>query len=305
MEIIKAVIPAAGLGTRFLPYTKTIPKEMLPVLNKPAIQYIVQEAIDSHIKNFIMVVSKDKQAIMQHFEPNLELENQLHERSKEELIESLKKITREAIFSYVHQAEPLGLGHAIWTVRHYLFKEYFSVMLPDDLIVAKSPAMGQLMKIARQEKSSVVAVQEVPMEDTVNYGIIGIKKQLTPNLFQVSHLVEKPDKKDAPSNLAIIGRYVLSHKIFPALESIEVGSGGELQLTDAISQMLFDNEKVFAYKVPGIRYDIGTPIGWLKANIGCALQDPQYRPYINDLLLNKELLDTYMYNPIKLVEHLL
>ncbi len=305
MEIIKAVIPAAGLGTRFLPYTKALPKEMLPVLNKPAIQYIVQEGMDAAVKNFIMVVNKDKQALAQHFDTNLELEQILKDRDKEEVLEPLRKLSRDATFSYVHQIEPLGLGHAIWNVRHYIFKEYFGIMLPDDIIVSKQAALAQLIKVARQEKASVIAVQEVPMEDCSKYGMIGIKKQITPNLFQVSHLVEKPDKKDAPSNLAIIGRYVLSHKIFAALESIEAGSGGELQLTDAIGQMLFDNEKVFAYKVQGIRYDIGTPIGWLKANIGCALQDPLYRPYINELLEDKDLLDSYLYNQVKIVEHML
>ena len=162
--------------------------------------------------------------------------------------------------------------------------------------------LAQLIKVARQEKGSVIAVQEVPLEDSKRYGMIGIKKQITPNLFQVSQVVEKPDQKSSPSNLAVIGRYVLSHKIFDALETIEVGSQGELQLSDAITQMIHNNEKVFAYKVQGIRYDIGNPIGWLKANIGCALQDPEYEPFIRPFLEDKQNLEKYIYNPANISE---
>lgn len=305
MDIIKTVIPAAGLGTRFLPFTKAVPKEMLPLLNKPAIQYHVEEALNSDIKNILMIVSKNKQAIANHFDNDLELEVTLKERGNLDLLTSLKKISNESFFSYIRQSEPLGLGHAIWLARHSITKEYFGVQLPDEIIVSKTPALAQLIKIARQEKATVVGVQEVPIEMSSSYGMVAIKKQITPNLFQVSHLVEKPDQKDAPSNLALIGRYVLSHKIFPALESIETDSKGELQLTDAISQMMFNNEKVFAYKIQGIRYDIGNPIGWLKALIGCALQDPHYQPHISKFLADKELMDSFIYNPITIAEHVL
>lgn len=239
MDIVKTIIPAAGLGTRFLPFTKAVPKEMLPLLNKPAIQYIVEEALTADIKNVLMIVSKNKQAIADHFDSNLELEMILKERGELDLLTSLKKISKEAFFSYIRQSEPLGLGHAIWLARHSINKEYFAVQLPDEIVISKTPALAQLIKIARQEKATVVGVQEVPLEMASSYGIVAIKKQITPNLFQVSHLVEKPDQKDAPSNLALIGRYVLSHKIFPALESIETDFKGELQLTDAISQMMF------------------------------------------------------------------
>jgi UTP--glucose-1-phosphate uridylyltransferase len=302
MNIIKAVIPAAGLGTRFLPFTKAVPKEMLPLLNKPAIQYIIEEGIASDIRNFVVITAREKQAIINHFDPSLELELLLKERGKGELLSSLESITRHAHFTYVRQAEPRGLGHAIWTARHTIGKEYFGVFLPDDIIIAKNPGLGQLIKIARQERASVLAVQEVPMECISSYGVIDIKKQITPSLFQVSRLVEKPEQKDAPSNLAIIGRYVLSHKIFAALEEIETDEREELQLTDGICQMIHNNEKVFAYKVQGIRYDIGNPIGWIKATIGCALQDPQCAPHISKFLHDEELLKTFMYNPIKLIE---
>ncbi|MGE0206510.1 MAG: UTP--glucose-1-phosphate uridylyltransferase GalU [Candidatus Babeliales bacterium] len=303
MERIKAIIPAAGLGSRFLPYTKAVPKEMLPLLNKPAIQYIVEEGISSDIHDFIIVTSREKQAIVNHFDPSVELELLLQERGKLDLLDTLKKITRVAHFTYVRQSEPRGLGHAVWTARRSFGKEYFGIFLPDDIIISKQAAMAQLMKVARQEKASVIAVQEVPMGQVSSYGIIGIKKQITPNLFQVSNLVEKPDQKNAPSNLAVIGRYVLSSKIFAALEEIEADHNEELQLTDAICQMIHNNEKVFAVKVQGIRYDIGNPIGWIKANIGCALQDPQMAPHINKFLQDKDLLDTFLYSPSKIFEN--
>ncbi len=302
MDIIKTVIPAAGLGTRFLPFTKAIPKEMIPLLNKPAIQYIIEEALEANINNYLMIVNKNKESIANHFDFNLELEILLKERSMLDTLNGIKKINREANFNYIRQNEPLGLGHAVWLARNCIGKEYFGVQLPDEIIISKQSAMAQLIKIARQEKASVVAVQEVPLEHASSYGIIGIKKQITPNLFQVSHLLEKPDQKDAPSNLALIGRYILSYKVFTALDTIETDAKGELQLTDAISQMMYNNEKVFAYKVQGLRYDIGNPLGWIKAIIGCALQDPQYAPHVTKFLADKELMDTFMYTPTKIVE---
>ncbi len=304
MDILKTVIPAAGLGTRFLPFTKAVPKEMLPVLNKPAIQYAVEESVHADIKNILMIINKNKHALANHFDSDLELELILKERGELDLLSSLKKINKDTFFSYIRQPEPMGLGHAVWLARHNIGKEYFCVQLPDEIIISKVSALAQLIKIARQEKATIVGVQEVPSELTSQYGIIAVKKQITPNLFQVSHVVEKPDQKEAPSNLAIIGRYVLSHKIFAALESIETDHKGELQLTDAITQMMFNNEKVFAYKVQGIRYDIGNPIGWLKALIGCALQDPQYQPHIRKFLEDKELMDSFMYQPVNIVENI-
>lgn len=303
MEITKAVIPAAGLGTRFLPYTKAIPKEMLPLINKPAIQYIVEEGLSSAITNFLIITGKDKQAIANHFDTHVELESFLRERNKFDLMAETEKIIRQAHFSYIRQSEPLGLGHAVWMARHVIGKEYFSVFLPDDIIMSKTPAMDQLIKVARQEKATVIAVQEVPNECISSYGIVAIRKQITPHLFQVSHLVEKPSQKDAPSNLAIIGRYVLSHKIFTSLSEIGSYAVGELQLTDAISHMMKNNEKVYAFKIQGTRYDVGTPLGWIKAVIGISLQDPYYAPHVRKFLAELDTFDSFLYNQNKNISH--
>lgn len=302
MDIIKTVIPAAGLGTRFLPYTKAIPKEMLPLLNKPAIQHIVEEATNSQISSILMVTSKNKETITNHFDTSPELDLFLKEHGNLDYLTALNKLIKSTIFTYIRQQEPLGLGHAIWLARHYIDKEYFGIMLPDEIIFSKNPALGQLIKIARQERASVVAVQEVPLELCSSYGMVGIKRQITPNLFQISHLVEKPEQKDSPSNLAIIGRYVLSSKIFTALETIEADIKGELQLTDAISNMIHTNEKVFAYKVQGMRYDIGTPLGWIKATIGSALQDSMYASHVRKIFEEQEQMNSFLLTSKRILE---
>ncbi len=302
-DITKVIIPAAGNGTRFLPYTKAIPKEMLPLLDKPALQTIIEEGIASAIKNYIIVTSRDKSSIENHFDAHPALEAFLKEHNKESLVECIDRILKTTEFTYVRQQEALGLGHAIWLARHCIQKEYFGVMLPDDIIVSKQPALEQLMRIAYQERASVIAIQEIPLECAPSYGIISVKKQITTHLFQVGSVIEKPSQKNAPSNLAIIGRYVLSHKIFNSLDYIRNYSVDEIQLTDAISHMLHNNEKVFAYKVQGIRYDIGTPTGWVKAIISLALQHPHYqgsiRRYINEL----NTVESHLYNTSKNIEH--
>lgn len=304
MDITKAVIPSAGLGTRFLPFTKAVPKEMLPLLNKPAIHYIIEEGLNSSIRNFFLITSKHKHAIAHYFDSAAELEATLKEKNKSDLIINLEKIIRSAHFTYIRQREPLGLGHAIMLARHSINpKEYFSIFLPDDIITGKTTAIGQLIKIAHQERASVIAVQEVPPEGISSYGVIAIKKQLTPNLFHVSHLVEKPQPKDAPSNLAVIGRYVLSGKIFKALDEVSTYAIDEIQLTDAISQMIKNNEKVFAYKIQGTRYDIGTPLGWIKAVISLALQNPHYGPHIKHFLDDLNTIDSFLYNQTKNIIH--
>lgn len=306
MDVSKVVVPAAGVGSRFLPYTKTIPKEMLPLCNKPAIHYIVDEGIHSDIKNFFIITSRSKYSIEDYFDTSPELAAFLKDISKEVLLSDIEKMIRSADFTYIRQAEMLGLGHALWLARHSIQKEYFGVMLPDDIITGKQPALDQLIRIARQEKGSVVAVQEVPTECIPDYGIIDIKKQITPNLFQISSVIEKPDQKDAPSNLAVVGRYVLSHKIFAALEQMTTYCvGEELQLSDAINNMMQNSEKVFAYKVQGIRYDIGTPIGWVKAVIGMAYQNPHYAPHIDRFLQDIKTTDSFMFRQHKNIEHAL
>ncbi|NRB22020.1 UTP--glucose-1-phosphate uridylyltransferase [Candidatus Dependentiae bacterium] len=304
MDIRKAIIPAAGFGTRFLPFTKAVPKEMLPLLNKPAIQYIIEEGLASKVSNFFIVTGRQKQAIANHLDASPELDAFLEERNKKELTASIDRIVNTAHFSYIRQTEPLGLGHAVWLARHMIDKEYFGIFLPDDIFVSQMPGLAQLIKVARQEKASVIAVQEVPSECVSSYGIIKIKKKLTPNLFHVSSLVEKPSLRDAPSNLAIVGRYILSHKIFKALDQTSAYATGELQLTDGITQMMNNNEKVLAYKVQGMRYDIGTPIGWIKASIGMALQNPAYAPHLKEYLASIDTMESFVYNQKKNISHM-
>lgn len=277
MEIIKVIIPAAGLGTRFLPLTKSVPKEMLPIVNKPAIQYVVEEAIAAGIKHFFMIVNREKQVLSHYFDSNSELESILKKHHKYEAIASLETITKQAGFNYICQSEALGLGHAVSLAHHCVGEEYVAIALPDDIIISHDPGLAQLMAITQEHKASVIAVQEVPSDCISAYGIIGIKKQLSSSLFEVSHVIEKPSVKEAPSNLAIIGRYVLSYKIFDSLSATRVDPKGELQLTDAIGHMLHGQERVFAYKISGDRYDVGTPLGWLKANMMYGFQNPSYR----------------------------
>lgn len=305
MDITKVIIPAAGRGTRFLPFSKSVPKELLPLLEKPAIQYVIEEGIHSAIRNFIMVTSREKQALENHFDADQALELFLKENNKEALLHDPETLIRQTEFTYVRQHDTLGLGHAVWLARHAIQKEYFGIMLPDDIIVDKQPALDQLIKIARQEKASVIAVQEVPAECFSSYGMVDIKKQITPNLFQVQGLVEKPAQKDAPSNLAVIGRYVLSSKIFASLEHVKNYSLEEIQLTDGITHMIQNNEKVFAYKVQGIRYDVGNPLGWIKATIGMALDHPHYGPAIKRFLADCQTVESYRYNKSKNIEHLI
>jgi UTP--glucose-1-phosphate uridylyltransferase len=276
MKVTKAIIPAGGLGTRFLPATKSTPKEMLPILEKPAIQYIVEEGSKSGIETFVMITGKNKKTLEDHFDTSSSLDLFLKEKDKLGCIEGLNKIIESTNFIYVRQKEPLGLGHAVWTAKNVVNKEYISVLLPDEIILSKIPAIQQLMQIAHQEKCNVVGVQEVPMDQVSRYGVIGIKKQFSPNLFQVKELVEKPKISEAPSNLAIIGRYVLSPNIFDVLGESKIGVGGEIQLTDAIQTLIYSGEKVFAYKIQGARYDVGNPLGLLEANLDFALRDPLY-----------------------------
>jgi UTP--glucose-1-phosphate uridylyltransferase len=304
MDVTKVIIPAAGVGSRFLPYTKTIPKEMLPLCNKPAMHYIIDEGVRSEVRNFFIVTSRSKTSIEDYFDSSPELAAFLKDISKETLLSDIEKMIRSADFTYVRQAEMLGLGHALWLARHSIQKEYFGVMLPDDIITGKNPGLAQLIRVARQEKGSVIAVQEVPRECISDYGIIDVKKQITPNLFQISNITEKPKKQDAPSNLAVVGRYVLSHKIFAALEEMTTYSvGEELHLSDAVNNMMQNGEKVFAYKLQGTRYDIGTPIGWIKAVIGMAYQDPIYRPHLERFLQDLGTSESFIFNQAKNIEH--
>ena len=282
--VTKAIIPVAGIGSRFLPTTKSLPKEMLPILEKPALQYSVEEGVRANIKNFIMVTGNNREVISRHFDPIAERDFIGMPHGQQQALSSLHKAIYGADFTYVPQHEPAGLGHAVWSARHAVGKEHCAIMLPDDIITGSTPGIGQLIKIAMQEKCNIVAVQEVPGKDISRYGVISIKKQFSPNLFQVKELVEKPPASQAPSNLAIVGRYVLSPQIFEAIDDLNAGSAGEIQLTDGIQNLLFSGEKVFAYKIQGTRYDIGNPLGYIKANLACALRSSQYADEMSNYL---------------------
>ncbi|MFH1461990.1 MAG: UTP--glucose-1-phosphate uridylyltransferase GalU [bacterium] len=272
---IKAIIPAGGFGTRLLPATKAIPKELLPIIDKPAIQYVIEEGINSGIKCFIIITSKNKKnAIENHFKKDPILENVLCKNNKLELIKSTNDIIKKANLVFLPQEQALGLGHAILTAKPVFGEELVAILLPDDIFTGSDPAIVQLIKIAKKENCSVIAVQEVSQEDVSRYGIIDIKQKLNSNLFEIKDLIEKPSKDEAPSNLAIVGRYVLSPKIFDFLENIKVGHGGEIQLTDGIKELLKSGEKILALKVEGQRHDVGTTLGWLKTNIEFALNKP-------------------------------
>jgi UTP--glucose-1-phosphate uridylyltransferase len=304
VKVTKIVIPAAGLGTRFLPYTKAIPKEMLPVINKPLVQYSIEEGLASEINNFILVTDKDKNAIANHIDADHPHAITLAERNIKNLLDSTERIGRLGNYTYIRQREPLGLGHAVWLAQQCINpKEYFGIMLPDEMIDSKEPALKQLLRIAYQEKASVIAVQEIPQQLVSLHDIIAVKKTITPSLFQVSHIVEKPNVKDAPSRLAIVGRYVVSSKIFNSIDYVSSSTEGtEIQLNKSISALMQSNERVFAYKVQGTHYTIDTPLAWLKANIGYALKNPEYAPHIRNMIKEDSLPDIPLFNPAKIVE---
>ncbi|MBN4910826.1 UTP--glucose-1-phosphate uridylyltransferase GalU [Mammaliicoccus sciuri] len=277
-KIKKAIIPAAGLGTRFLPATKAMPKEMLPILDKPTIQYIVEEAARAGIEDIIIVTGKHKRAIEDHFDIQKELETTLYEKGKLELLDRVQYSTELANIFYVRQKEQKGLGHAIYTAKQFIGNEPFAVLLGDDIVESDNPAIKQLMEQYEATGKSVIGVQTVPETETHRYGIIEPKSQ-DERLYEVNRFVEKPEQGTAPSNLAIMGRYVLSPKIFDYLETQTEGSGGEIQLTDAIERLNKD-DKVYAYDFEGQRYDVGEKIGFVKTTIEYALKDEEMRDEI-------------------------
>ncbi|HEX2469578.1 MAG TPA: UTP--glucose-1-phosphate uridylyltransferase GalU [Candidatus Limnocylindrales bacterium] len=292
MRVRKAVFPAAGWGTRFLPATKAQPKEMLPLVDKPIIQYAVEEAVAAGIEQVIIVTSSQKRAIEDHFDLSYELEHLLEEKGDIEMLRQVRHISDLAQVAYVRQKEQLGLGHAVLMAKDLIGHEPFAVLLPDDVVVGDRPCIGQLIHAYQQTHGSVVAVMEIPPEDTSRYGVIAAERSDDPldhgRLHRVTRLVEKPDPSEAPSNLAIIGRYVLTPKIFDKLEQTQRGAGGEIQLTDAIQAMM-EEQAVYAYEFEGTRYDAGTTMGWLKASVELALQRPElareFRSYLAGLQL--------------------
>lgn len=287
-KVRKAIIPAAGLGTRFLPATKAMPKEMLPIVDKPTIQYIVEEAVASGIEDIIIVTGKGKRAIEDHFDFAPELEQNLREKGKSDLLKKVQYSNNLANIHYIRQKEPKGLGHAIWCARKFIGDEPFAVLLGDDIVQSETPCLKQLINEYEETNHSIIGVQTVPNEVTNRYGIIDPAFQ-NGRLYQVENFVEKPALGTAPSNLAIMGRYILTPEIFEFLDKQEAGAGGEIQLTDAI-QKLNQKQSVFAYDFEGKRYDVGEKLGFVKTTVEFALQDPSLRGEV--LSLMKEVLDS-------------
>lgn len=286
-KVRKAIIPAAGLGTRFLPATKAMPKEMLPIVDKPTIQYIVEEAVAAGIEDIIIVTGKTKRAIEDHFDNMPSLEQNLEEKGKLDLLEKVRYSSELGNIHYIRQQEPKGLGHAIWCARHFIGDEPFAVLLGDDIVQNEVPCLKQLIDQYNRTFSSVIGVQQVPYEETHRYGIIEPLSN-EGRLYQVNNFVEKPSPGTAPSNLAILGRYILTPEIFMYLDQQQVGAGGEIQLTDAIQQ-LNQTQRVFAYDFEGKRYDVGEKIGFIKTNLEFALQDEELKEQLNDFI--KELIE--------------
>ncbi|WP_410984303.1 UTP--glucose-1-phosphate uridylyltransferase GalU [Bacillus cereus] len=273
-KVRKAIIPAAGLGTRFLPATKAMPKEMLPIVDKPTIQYIVEEAIASGIEDIIIVTGKGKRAIEDHFDHSFELEENLLAKEKFELLAKVQESSKINIH-YIRQKEPKGLGHAVWCARKFIGNEPFAVLLGDDIVQADKPCLRQLMDEYDQTKASVIGVQTVPENETHRYGVIDPLEQKD-RRYQVRTFVEKPAQGTAPSNLAIMGRYILTPEIFELLEEQQIGAGGEIQLTDAI-QRLNETQRVFAYDFEGKRYDVGEKLGFIQTTIEMAMQHKELK----------------------------
>src|SRR5882757_7078367 len=273
--IRKAVFPAAGLGTRFLPATKAQPKEMLPLVDKPIIQYGVEEAVASGVDNIILVTGRGKNAIEDHFDRSVELESFLESRGKREQLDEVRKISNLINFAYVRQGEPLGLGHAVLVARELVGNEPFAVILGDDVIDANPPAIKQLIDVFDRLGGPVLAVERVPREDISSYGVIAIDPNLKlgEGIYQVRDLVEKPPKEEAPSDLAIIGRYILTPDIFPALAATKSDKTGEIQLTNGLRELL-KTRPIYACEVKGVRHDTGNKLGFLKAVVYFALRRP-------------------------------
>jgi UTP--glucose-1-phosphate uridylyltransferase len=272
-NVRKAIIPAAGLGTRFLPATKAQPKEMLPIVDKPTIQYIVEEAVASGIEDIIIVTGRGKRAIEDHFDKSYELEENLVRKGKFEQLEEVQHITNLANIHYIRQKEPLGLGHAIACASRFIGDEPFAVLLGDDIVHSPGkPCLKQLIDVYERYNSSVIGVQQIPNEDVSKYGIISMKNgEIDRNCYHINDLVEKPKMEYAPSNYAIMGRYILRPEIFEILEKQTPGAGGEIQLTDAINS-LNDKQMVVAYNFEGVRHDVGDKFGFIKAQIEFALE---------------------------------
>lgn len=275
MKVRKAIIPAAGLGTRFLPATKAQPKEMLPIVDKPALQYIIEEAVDSGIEEILIITGRNKKSIEDHFDKSVELELELERSGKLELLEQIRKISDMANIHYIRQKEPKGLGHAIYCARYFIGNEPFAVLLGDDIVYSQKPCLKQMIDVYNEYRTTILGVQKVSDQDVGKYGIVDVK-QIEDRVYKVKGLVEKPALKDAPSNMAILGRYVISPEIFGILEQTEPGKGGEIQLTDGL-KTLAQREAMYAYDFEGRRYDVGDKQGFLEATVEYALRNKELR----------------------------
>ncbi len=282
MKIRKAVIPAAGLGTRFLPATKSIPKEMIPIIDKPMIQYIVEECVGAGIEDIILITARGKDSIADHFDHSFEVEETLRRKKNEELLEITERVSKMANIICVRQKNPMGLGHAVWTARQVIGDEPFAVLLGDDLIVSEVPCIKQCIDIYEEHDTSVIGVMKVPKKDVSKYGIVGGKK-INDRLMKVSEMVEKPSPENAPSQLACPGRYVLTPEIFELIAETKPGRGGEIQLTDALARLAVQ-EGLLAYLFDGRRYDTGDKLGYIEATIAFALKRPDLADGVRKIL---------------------
>ncbi|CEQ23943.1 UTP--glucose-1-phosphate uridylyltransferase [[Clostridium] sordellii] len=266
----KAIIPAAGLGTRFLPATKSQPKEMLPIVDKPTLQYIIEEAVNSGIEEILIVTGRNKKSIEDHFDRSVELELELEQKNKKEMLELVRKISNMVDIYFIRQKEPKGLGHAIYCAKSFVGDEPFAVLLGDDIVDNDEPCLKQLLGAYNEYNTSILGVQEVAKEDTSKYGILDVKP-IEDRVYKVKDMVEKPKVEEAPSNMAILGRYIITPAIFDILENQEPGKGGEIQLTDAL-KTLGQQEAIYAYNFEGRRYDVGDKLGFLEATVDFALK---------------------------------
>ncbi|HOQ36827.1 MAG TPA: UTP--glucose-1-phosphate uridylyltransferase GalU [Acetivibrio sp.] len=290
MKVRKAIIPAAGLGTRFLPATKAQPKEMLPIVDKPTIQYIVEEAIMSGIEDIIIISGRSKRAIEDHFDKSYELEQELKNKGKDELLKQVQDISNLANIHYIRQKEAKGLGHAIYCAKSFIGNEPFAVLLGDDIVDSEVPCLKQLIDVYNEYKTTVLGVQPVSEEDVSKYGIVSCKL-VDERVYKVKDVVEKPDRESAPSNIAILGRYIITPQIFEHLENVKPGKGGEIQLTDALKSLI-QHEAMYAYDFVGKRYDVGNKLGFLQATVEFALKREDIREdfeaYLKELLHCKQ-----------------
>ena len=275
MNVRKAIIPAAGLGTRFLPATKAQPKEMLPIVDKPTIQYIIEEAVEAGIQDIIVVTGRNKRSIEDHFDRSIDLELELEKSGKQEMLDMVRDISDMANIHYIRQKEPRGLGHAILAAQHFIGDEPFAVLLGDDVVVSRQPCLGQMLDVFKEYQTSILGVQTVAHEVVDKYGIIA-GKQVDERVYKVNDMVEKPAPEEAPSNVAVLGRYIITPEIFRFLETQDAGKGGEIQLTDALKR-LAKEQAMYAYDFKGHRYDVGSKVGFIQANIEFALRREELR----------------------------